>query len=59
MKLNDWMKKTGKTPEDIAYELKIARATVFYWLAKNFKPSFENLSKLSKLTGLKFTKEDF
>lgn len=59
MKLKDWMFAHDKKPEDVAYELKVSRASVFLWMRDAFIPIEKNMIKIKKLTGGKVTPKDF
>ena len=59
MTLEEWMEKEGKTVEDIAYELRACRATVYKWRQKAFKPSNAYMEKIIALTDGQVTREDF
>jgi len=59
MKLKDWMFAHNKTAEDIAYELKVCRTSVFLWMKDAFVPFPKNMQKIIKLTDGKVTPKDF
>lgn len=59
MQLKEWIKKSGKTQQDVADVLGVAQGLVSSWCNGERLPRPENMAKIVELTGGEVQPNDF